>query len=659
INISGGTIGNDNEYIYNPTDEQKAAIPNTTFDYQNHLQYTKGGNVFTGGMGRLYALDNATLLPIWSKLGKCKQTVLNMTGGTVKSSIYGGGEIGGVAQNATVNINGGTVGTKVVDPEDATKYYYFGSVFGSGKGSVDNITYPSTTPAAEKIPISEAGTTGGNVEVHLNKDVAANAKGGIVRKVFGCNDMNGTPKGDVLVHIHATQSEETDNIATKAESGYDVDYVFGGGNNADYVPTETGAKQSTEVIIEGCDLTSIEEVYGGGFGAATPGTKVEVRGTKIINNLFGGGYGAGENNPGANVGFRTAGKTAYENGAGKAVVQLMAGTVNNVFGGSNTNGDIRGGSSITNVPTLWQQGDGQNAACCENLKVGEIYGGGKSAPMEGGAEIVLGCMPDDWIGEIYAGAQDAEVGNDVSLTITSGKFERVFGGNKSGGTISGSIEVNIEECPTCGTPIIIGELYGGGNLAPYTIGAAYTATNPNYPSPRVNVRSFTSIGTIYGGGLGDGAVVTGNPMVNINVGMVRGGGQDYSGDNNAGTLDVKLYPHVKGKIGVIGNVFGGGNAAQVNGNTYVNIGVNEYEKLDGIIAGETNVAGYYTRSRADESSPYVYTKVEPVASETEVIAAADTIYYLKVEGADIRGNVYGGGNAAAVTGSTNVNIGKK
>ena len=115
INISGGTIGNDAEYIYEPSTEEKAAIPYTKFDYQNHLQYTKGGNVFTGGMGRLYALDNTTLLTLWPKLGKCKETTLNMTGGTVKSSIYGGGEIGAVAENATVNINGGTVGTKVVD----------------------------------------------------------------------------------------------------------------------------------------------------------------------------------------------------------------------------------------------------------------------------------------------------------------------------------------------------------------------------------------------------------------------------------------------------------------------------------------------------------------------------------------------------------------
>jgi hypothetical protein len=32
---------------------------------------------------------------------------------------------------------------------------------------------------------------------------------------------------------------------------------------------------------------------------------------------------------------------------------------------------------------------------------------------------------------------------------------------------------------------------------------------------------------------------------------------------------------------------------------------------------------------------------------------------MRVKGVDIRGNVYGGGNNAAVTGNTNVQIGKK
>lgn len=284
INISGGTIGNDKEYIYNPTDAQKAAIPNTTFDYQNHLQYTKGGNVFTAGMGRLYALDNTTVLTSWQKLGQCKSTTLNMTGGTVKSSVYGGGEIGIVAQNATLNIDGGTVGTEIVNSQDATKNYYFGSVFGGGKGSTENID-----------GISAAGTTQGNVEVHLNKTVASNddAKGAIVHQVFGCNDMNGSPKGDVTVHVYATQNADKENISTKYGKNtekFDVMAVYGGGNLAAYEPTDLSTGK-TNVIIDGCGLTSIKQVYGGGNAASTPATNVEVNGTYEILELFGGGNG--------------------------------------------------------------------------------------------------------------------------------------------------------------------------------------------------------------------------------------------------------------------------------------------------------------------------------------------------------------------------------
>ena len=329
INISGGTIGNDAEYIFEPSTEERAAIPYTKFDYQNHLQYTKGGNVFTGGMGRLYALDNTTLLTLWPKLGKCKETTLNMTGGTVKSSIYGGGEIGAVAENATVNINGGTVGTKVVHKTSASRYYYFGSVFGGGKGSVDNITYPDGTADPDKIPISEAGTTGGNVEVNLNKTVASNdaAKGAIVNQIFGCNDMNGSPKGTVTVHVYATQNADKDKIE----------------------PTDLSTGK-TNVIIDGCGLTSIRQVYGGGNAASTPATDVEINGTYEILELFGGGNGFdklpnGDPNPGANVGYRDyhlvennsefatkearvdgAAFESYRYGTGEATVNIKGGT---------------------------------------------------------------------------------------------------------------------------------------------------------------------------------------------------------------------------------------------------------------------------------------------------------------------------------------------
>jgi hypothetical protein len=662
INISGGTIGNDIEYKANPSATDKQKMPTTTFDSQNHLLYTRGGNVFAGCMGRLYGLDNS-LLTLWPKLGRCKQTELNITGGIIKSNVYGGAELGVVQQNTKVNITGGQVGTKIGTGSDA---YYYGGVFGGGKGSIDNITYPSGTAETDKVAISEAGSVEGNVTVELNKDVEVNAPGGKVRKIFGCNDMNGTPKGDVLVHIHATQNEGTADIKTKPTSGYDVDYVFGGGNNADYVPTVSGAKQSTEVIIEGCDLTSIQEVYGGGYGAATPGTKVEIRGTKIIDNVFGGGYGAGQNNPGANVGYQTGGTEYGNTGSGvkTAVVRLMAGNVNNVYGGSNTRGDIRGGSSITNIDKNADRGTLK--PCCDNLNVDNIYGGGKDAPMEGGTEIILGCMPNDWISEIYAGAENADMGNDVSLTLTSGKFGRVFGGNKSGGRLNGGIDVRIEENEKCGTPIIIGELYGGGNEAPYSIYGYKDEKDSNgkwiprtkddynamtdaekeaegilsnhYHMPRINVCAFTSIGNIFGGGYGSTAVLVGSPIVNINEVEFDKTGADY--EPNAYNPDtdtskpsfidgttVKLWPHEDGKMGVIGNVFGGGNAAQVIGDTNVNIGTEASVKFE---------------SQTDNT-----------------IEGDDKRVSKTVVGADIRGNVYGGGNNADVTGNTNVIIGKE
>ena len=609
------------------------------------------GNVFGGGQGSSTALTAGVV---------GGNVTLNIQDGTMKGSVYGGGRLAAVGTffetpnddnygklhsdnptlhgNISVNLTGGKI---------------YQDVFGGGMGvtNVDN---------ADRFAISR------NVTVHLNENVATTAKGCIVKgRIFGANNANASPKGDVLVHIHATQNEGTADIKTKVTSGYDVDYVFGGGNNADYVPTETGAKQSTEVIIEGCDLTSIEEVYGGGYGAATPGTKVEIRGTKIIDNVFGGGYGAGQNNPGANVGIKTDGTTEYglntdDNKYKTAVVRLMAGNVNNVYGGSNTKGDIRGGSSITNIDKTGSQGT--NQPCCDNLNVNNIYGGGKDAEMAGGAEIVLGCMPNDWVAEIYAGAENADVGNDVSLTLTSGKFGRVFGGNKSGGRLHGGIIVNIEENGDCGTPIIIGELYGGGNEAPYSIygykneqdangkwiprekadfdamtaeeKAAEGMASGHHHEPQVNVRAFTSIGNIYGGGYGSTAVMVGNPSVNINEVQVVTDKELTQAQIDADTskpafidgTTVRLYPHESGKMGVIGNVFGGGNAAKIIGNTTVNVATKATETFDSV---------------ADDPSTTADERVKTVV------------------GADIRGNVYGGGNNAEVTGNTNVTIGKR
>ena len=143
----------------------------------------------------------------------------------------------------------------------------------------------------------------------------------------------------------------------------------------------------------------------------------------------------------------------------------------------------------------------------------------------------------------------------------------------------------------------------------------------------MNVRAFTSIGTIFGGGLGKTATVTGNPWVNINE---VAGGREYAGETR--TLEdgtkVTLYERkADGKMGVIGTVFGGGNAAPVIGNPRVEIGTAAKQKM--------------------------------LSLQTK--DADGTVHEVEkdVLGADIRGNVYGGGNNAAVTGDPKVVIGQR
>ena len=475
--------------------------------------------------------------------------------------------------------------------------------------------------------------------------------------IFGCNNLNGSPQSDVTVHIYKTQGWEghqrtaSGNLDSEndADHSYELAAVYGGGNQAAFRPDLKATSDTIQahVIIDGCDLTSIKNVYGGGNAASAPATNVTVNSVYEIEELFGGGNGYGEGNPGANVGY-TQYDAAYDPpasspeeraqfgyGTGVASLNIYGGQIHRVFGGSNTKGNVRK-TAITML-------DNQNPC---PLVVDEAYGGGKSAPMDAEAQLHMACIPG--LKAVYGGAQDADIQNDVVLNITNGTFSRVFGGNNVSGTIHGTITVNVEE--TGCKPVIIGQLYGGGNQAPYEAPSGK-------PGPTVNAKSFTSIGDIFGGGYGETAVVKGDTYVNINVceGKFASdafddktetitfyeyrrnkdgeGEESFVHDENGKrimdekTISITLPGHKADKIGAINNVFGGGNAAPVEGNTNVRIGTLEQVEMETQTANDA------------------YGK--PVKVKATVV------------GADIRGNVYGGGNNAEVSGDTDVQIGKK
>ena len=689
ITINGGTIGrtedSDHGHVFggpkgNLTEtEFKASVKSTLVNINAHPSDAKKnpivwGSVFGGG-----------------EAGIIKGSVaVNMNGGTVKKDVYGGGALADTQTDnwdAVANENAGDW----VDAEQKSALHtttvrlkggdILGEAYGGGLGEDGKPAYVWGDVLVDLNGETASGETG--------TAIAVNTRGCTVRQVFGCNNINGTPKGTVTVHVYATQNADKDNIGTKYDketNQYDVEAVYGGGNMAAYEPVDAfstdetkKADAHTNVIIDGCDLTSIQYVYGGGNAASTPATNLTINGTFEIEEAFGGGNGKdaigtdtqGNDipNPGANVGFKNyysvedtyntkekrqteAFIEKYVYGSGQASINIFGGTVHRVFGGSNTKGNVR----QTAVTLL-----DENSGC--NFSVDEAYGGGRNAPMDAEARLLLACIPG--LTAAYGGAEAAAIKGNVTLNITNGTFDRVFGGNNLSGTIDGSITVNIEEIGC--KPIKIGELYGGGNEAGYSVYGyddddkpIEEGTTPLYNDPQVNVKSFTSIGNIFGGGFGADATMVGNPTVNIDVAYGRYYDADASvvGENATTNKGYPIPSHAKEKMGAINNVFGGGNEAKVIGNTRVNIGTQPevYVMKDpkDLAIGD-DVSDYYTRSgEGTAGDPYEYTAAEGTAVD-------GVTYYEKkaVQGADIRGHVYGGGNNAEVTGNTNVNIGER
>ena len=571
--------------------------------------------------------------------------VVNMAGGYA-NRIFGGGKLANVAGNVTVTVTGG----HVIDD-----LYGGGELAHTNTGNWD---FTNSTWLADKI--DQSGATTYKTTVNLNGGILGDAFGGALGaanspayvygdvivtvngaalppvyttetveqvtyitltsgRVFGGNNIAGTPKGNVKVHVLSTGSaygidKQTTPTRTFMERAqvyqpnsntklYDIGAVFGGGNEADYVPTDN---QAPIVIIEGCDETVIESVYGGGNAAAVPETNVSIESAYFLEYVFGGGCGSGPNNKGANVGYLSyptypynGVKTAY--GTGNTDVDIKGGYIDNSFSGSDTRGDVAGNTNVVI--------SGSNNNVCA-LVIGSAYGGGRKTDLNHDVNFEVRCQPNE-IKNIFGGSEEANINGNVTLTLMGGKYESVFGGNKNAGTITGDIIVNIQETDEGCAPIEIDNLYGGSFYAPYN------------GHITVNLISFTSIGTVYGGSFGEQATVTGDTKININ--QIKG---SWAGH----TYGARTIPD---EIGHIRTVYGGGRLGKVIGNTEINIGTAttvQLPKLEQV--GNTNE---YRRVLDDQGHEVMETH--------------------NILGAKITGDIYGGGMLADVTGNTYVNIG--
>lgn len=507
---------------------------------------------------------------------------------TVNGSVYGGGNLAQVHGNTQVTVN--------QRHALVVKDVYGGGALADVGTSNTNTTTVNILDGIIKRAVYGGGLgdathvakVNGVVTVYIGTSLTVGNATLIGANVFGGNNANGSPQDDVTVHIWKTAHTTENSVPGTA---YAINDVFGGGNEADYVPATAGKK--CLVHVHGCDNT-ISRTFGGAnaadVGIADEGGDVTLK-TDVqtiieggrIDKVFGGGNGE-------------LGETFAADINGDLALEIQGGYVGQFYGASNENGTIRGDLSL-NVSSEGSCGDltinelfsGSNAAAIagdlvtniectsdseDALTINNLYGGCNQADI--GGSVVLNVHGGNYI-NVYGGScgtseKAANIGGDVTLNLYGGTIENAYGGCNVNGNVSGLITVNvIDDEGDC--PLYVTNVYGGSNLANYT--PSFTpASGSDRIAPVVNVVHAKNgiSGNVYGGSRGlegasdeDATVVQAHPLVNI------GYNADMNGYITPTSSYITDYPILLASPRAIiaGSVFGGGDAAKVVGNTKI------------------------------------------------------------------------------------------
>ena len=663
---------------------------------------TINGNVYGGGNYGYVGIRNQTTTNIKINGGTIKGSIygggnnngagtnnidaeinIEMTAGTVEGSIYGGSRTKGtIYGNSTINILAGNIAT---------------DIYGGGEGGYTSSRSPGTFVRD-------------NISVTIGNDISGPTINGNVYGGSAYGSVNGTSN-------NGSANNKTTNVTIN--QGVIAKSVFGGGKgNAEYTPKVYG--NITVTINNG----SIGNVFGGNDAAGSPSNNdvVHLNGG-VIENAYGGGNQTGQTI--TNIYLQGSQVTKLFGGSNQsgtvntANVYVSAGTSEYVYGGNNSGGTTREANVTITGGTVTKEvyGGGSKADTDEthlylgNATLNDVYGGGESASATTTEATIEGAT----ITNYYGGSNKSGTVDTTTTTMNSGNVGNMYGGNNIGGT-SNTANITIEN----GT---IGTIYGGGNQVASSF-ANININNGNITNifgggneaglntSTINVAAG-AIGNIYGGSNQSGNItqttITTENNQNITINNIFGGnnmggltsnanldigggviGNIYGGGNEA---EVET-PIVDIENATVTNVFGGGNKARITGDTNVSItnsniltnvygGGNEGE-VDGntevLLNGSTILGSAYAGGNgrtaivnrnttitvenntvvgSDSSkaphSGCVFGSGNAAATGTE--AQNNSLATVNIVGAKIYGNVYGGANTSVVYGKTDTNIG--
>ena len=577
-------------------------------------------------------------------------TTVNVTGGNVKTDVYGGGEGGYssdsnpgtyVRDNVSVNISGGTV----------TGNVYGGSAYGT-VNAIDQNTNSSS--ATTKVTVTGGvvsnsvfggGKGSSSYTPKVVGDITVTINGGSSGKVFGGFDASGKPSNGDVVYLN---------------SGV-VGNAFGGGNNANQDRTDIRLQGSTITgnLYGGSNLLgtvtesnvsvtsgSVVDVFGGNnLDGLTVNTNVTVTGATITGDIYGGGNEAESETSNVLVsGYTDSLQDVYGGGKKAGVtttnVTIQNDTLHYVFGGSNVSGDVGTSNVHINSSTIANGYGGNNQGGetdstnidTKYSQITNVFGGGDNAS-SGTSNVTI---YNGNISNVFGGGNEAGL-TSSHVAIMNGTITNVFGGsNESGDLDSSNIVLGSE-------PVQVNV-----SMTKRAPGDYPQSTKPTYAEITVTVQNLTD--TV----IDDWEIVLNVPNSTIF--------SNYSQSNISVSGDTYTVNST--------NRYYGKNTLQPNGSYSFTFSVLSDTALDEFdVSGAVNRPTSSSVSNIHINSLYGGNNHGGVTSSTNVYALAGDVHTIYGGGNEAAVNstnvvtsgvtaddIYGGGNAAGVTGNTSLDI---
>lgn len=555
----------------------------------------------------------------------------------IKGNVYGSGNYGTVGYNASeatktnIKLLGGNV---------------LGSVFGSGNrsGSGRNNILSDTNIYAYGGNINniyggsnQEGTLYGNVNIELAFGTIGSVYGGgLGADTYVSRNVEiKTRSNDLKINnIYGGSAYGTVNMTSKSNSfsNYNVNVLINGGDIENVFGGAQGSLNQTPYVGGNVTVTvdngDINNLYGGNDAKSEPNGMVNVYlNNGIINNAFGGGNNTLVSDThvyqrGANV-TNLFGGSNSSGEVNTSTILVNAGKTTNLYGGNNEGGKTIS-TNITvddgEIGTLYGGGrltdTGETNILINNGNITNIYGGGEQANIDTNTNInvlngtigfiyggsnLKGEVPSSFtiinggnITDLYGGNNQDGITNETNLDLNSGNITNVYGGGNQTNSLTSNIVLNGSTCEN---------IYGGGNQAGLT-----TSNIKLVKGSSTNLFG----GSNMSGDVSNSNIISNNPN-NLNIVNLYGG-------NNQGGKTINTSVELNG--GSYTNIYGGGNQA-ITDKTSVSV---SNINMSGAFYGGGNQAN--------------------VSTDTSVT----------VKNSSINGNLFGGGNLGAVIGNTNVYI---